>query len=87
MTFNPPYYEWTAANAGDAKNILNAVGKLIDAHVATVEPGGPVAEVRAARGVSAALTIRLDLSGAVAQINDRRALDTLGEELAELDRS
>ncbi len=79
MTFNPPRYEWTATTIEEAGNILRAAADLIDAHVSTLAPSGSMERLGARRETPARLVVSLDLSGAVARINDQR-------EQAELDR-
>lgn len=79
MQFDPPRYEWTATTIEEAQSILAAVGNLIDAHVNTLAPAGLMERAEARRTTLARLTVSLDLSAAVARINDQR-------ELAEADR-
>lgn len=75
--FDPPRYEWTATTAEEAKNILAAVRDLIDAHISTLAPEGPMERAEARRITPARLVVSLDLSGAVDRINDQRELDRL----------
>jgi len=85
MTFDPPRYEWHAQTAEEAKNILEAARDMIDAHINTLVPQGGADRVEARRVTPVPLLVSLDLSGAVARINDQRTLHSLDSDLSDLD--
>lgn len=72
--FNPPRYTWTASTVQEAKAILNAARDLVDAHMSTLVPGDVGDRWDAEKGAPTALSISLDLSGLVEQINTRRTI-------------
>uniref|UniRef100_UPI000539D965 hypothetical protein n=1 Tax=Streptomyces rimosus TaxID=1927 RepID=UPI000539D965 len=68
MTFEPPRYTWTADAAYDALAVLRAAIDLIESHTATLAPDNRE-RYDAKRNSTANLSITLDLSTLVKQIN------------------
>jgi hypothetical protein len=81
--FNPPRYTWTAATAQEAKNVTQAVEDLIGAHMTTLSPGDGMDRHRAAKAAPVTLTVTLDLSGLVEQINTHRTIADLEASLGD----
>ncbi|WP_030888271.1 hypothetical protein [Streptomyces sp. NRRL S-1868] len=75
--FHPPHYTWTASNAKEAENILSAALDLLDAHLKTLMPNGAMERQDAKRTAPVALTVSMDLTGFLEQINTKRAIDKL----------
>ncbi|MFI9331976.1 hypothetical protein ACIGZJ_31095 [Kitasatospora sp. NPDC052868] len=74
QTQNNAYqYEWTAANAQEALNILEAAQRLIEARLKVIAPNETLTTAETRRRTPIELTIRLDESAAVLagqEIND-----------------
>ncbi|MFG7940976.1 MULTISPECIES: hypothetical protein [Streptomyces] len=81
--FTPPRYTWTASTAEEADNTLRAVIELLDAHLATLVPGGGVDKHRASKTAPVSLTVSLDLSNLIEQINKKRISDSLNSSVGE----
>lgn len=82
MRFDPPYYEWEAADVRQAIEHLEAVQNLIDAHMASLA-GGQQGRREIERGTPVTLRISLDLNPVVERINDKRTVEALAAELDE----
>lgn len=70
MTFNPPRYEWTSANAQEALNILEAAEHLITSHLVTLAPGDNIVRMEQRRRTPLPLALTIDLTSLVASINE-----------------
>ncbi|WP_326806675.1 hypothetical protein OHB04_02455 [Streptomyces sp. NBC_01775] len=81
--FNPPRYTWTATTAREADNVLQAVQDLIAAHLATLVPRGGGEKLQTAKTAPVTLTVSLDLSGLIEQINTQRAAAGLAVSLGD----
>ncbi|GAA2629754.1 hypothetical protein [Streptomyces axinellae] len=81
--FNPPRYTWTASTAEEAKNTLMAAIDLMDAHLATLVPGNSMKRHKVKESTPVALTVSMDLSGLIEQINTKRTLDSLEASLGD----
>ena len=81
--FTPPRYTWTATTAREAEDILDAAKKLISSHMTTLVPGDTRHRWKVEQSAPVALTVSLDLSSLIEQINDRRTLDGLESILGE----
>lgn len=81
--FNPPRYTWTASTAEEANNTLQAAEELIKAHMRTLIPTGGMNLLTAAKDAPVTLTVTLDLSGLVEQINTQRTIAGLEASLGD----
>ncbi|KOT94497.1 hypothetical protein ADK70_12520 [Streptomyces rimosus subsp. pseudoverticillatus] len=72
MTFEPPRYAWTADTAYDALAVLQAATDLIESYTATLAPDSRE-RYDAKRNSTAKLSVDLDLSALVEQINGAAA--------------
>ncbi|WP_149563188.1 hypothetical protein [Streptomyces cacaoi] len=81
--FNPPHYTWTASNAKEAENILSAARDLLDAHLKTLVPNDAMERHDAQRTAPVALTVSMNLSGLLEQINTKRTIDNMEAGLAD----
>ncbi|MFL4947502.1 hypothetical protein ACJ6WE_09030 [Streptomyces sp. MMS24-I31] len=80
MIFDPPQYEWEAANVREAKEYLQAVERMIDAHMASLAPGAQ-GRMERERHTPIKLTLTLDLGPLVECINDRRTVEAIAADL------
>ncbi|MFD7661054.1 hypothetical protein [Streptomyces sp. NPDC059788] len=72
MTFEPPRYTWTADTVYDALSVLQAATDLIESHAATLAPDSRE-RLEVKRSASTELSVTLDLSTLVEQINNATA--------------
>lgn len=70
MTFQPPRYQWTATNAMEALNILDAAEQLINAHLTSLAPGNNLVRTEQRRRTPLPLELSIDLTSLVTSINE-----------------
>jgi hypothetical protein len=80
MIFNPPEYEWEATTVREAKEYLEAVTNMIDAHMASLTAGAN-GRIERERHTPLKLTLSLDLGPLVERINDQRTVEALAADL------
>lgn len=79
MIFEPPKYEWEAATVREAKEYLQAVESMIDAHMASLAAGSQ-GRIEKERQTPIKLTLSLDLGSVVQRINDLRTVEAMASD-------
>ncbi|WP_030917355.1 hypothetical protein [Streptomyces sp. NRRL B-24720] len=70
MTAIPPKYEFTATNAQEIYALLEAAEKLLDAHLAMLDPGGRELRIDLRKATPARMTLTLDLGPILQKITE-----------------
>ncbi|WP_306317248.1 MULTISPECIES: hypothetical protein [unclassified Streptomyces] len=79
MLFNPPNYAWAATTVREAQEFLDAAGKMLDAHMASLAPGSQGVMQRE-RETPVEMTLTLHRGPLVERINDKRTVEALAED-------
>lgn len=75
MPADTPKYEFTASNAQEAENLLNAASKLLDAHLLALAPNDSMIRAELRRRTPVSMTITLDLGDIARTISEVAALN------------
>jgi hypothetical protein len=71
----PPTYTFEARNAQEIKSILDAVEKLVDAHLLMLSPGDSIVRSELRKQTPAHLKMTLDLGPILERITEVEALN------------
>lgn len=75
MPATPPQYMFEAKNAQEIKSLLEAVEKLVDAHLLMLSPGDSIVRSELRKRTPAYLTMTLDLGPIIKQITEVETLN------------
>jgi hypothetical protein len=75
MNAMPPHYTFEAHNAQEIRSLLEAVEKLVDAHLLMLSPGDSVIRSELRKQTRAHMQIAIDLTPILEQITEVKALN------------